>query len=223
MIKAVLFDLDRTLLDRDTAFRNFVVSQQRKFADALSGIPAAVFIERVILLDKHGLLWKDEVYQAIVREFGIASLRWEELFEDFALRVADYYMPFPGLREMLDTLKSRGYLLGLVTNGREAFQKQSIRALGLDRDFQAVLISEVEGVRKPEPDIFCRALSRLSCQPQEAVFVGDSVEADILGAKRVGMFTAWKRDPLFLDPVDADIVFDDLGELPGAIDGLSIP
>lgn len=221
MIQAVLFDLDRTLLDRDTSFRNFVASQYERYKAALNHISPSDYIDRVVQLDNRGLLWKDKVYQVIVSEFPIRDLSWEELFADFDSRITDYYLPLPGMRMMLEALKMTGYSLGLVTNGRTRFQKRSIEALGIERDFQAILISESEGVRKPDPEIFHRALNRLNARPEHALFVGDSLEADIRGAKAVGMFTAWIRDPGYSGNHDADFAFSKLEDLPGLIRNLT--
>jgi putative hydrolase of the HAD superfamily len=220
MIKAVLFDLDRTLLDRDTSFRNFVVSQYEKFASELGSIPQEKYIERVVALDNRGLLWKDKVYQAIAQELELKILTWETLFADFEQRITDYYLPFPQMREMLDELEAKEYKLGLITNGKGEFQKRTLRTLGIENYFQTVLISEIEGTRKPEPEIFHRALARLDCQPKESVFVGDSIEADVCGAKNAGLWTIWKSEVGIPPPNEADAILEQLSELPALIKAL---
>jgi putative hydrolase of the HAD superfamily len=220
MIKAVLFDLDRTLLDRDTSFRNFVVSQYERFASDLGPISQEKYVERVVALDNRGLRWKDKVYQGIVQEFDLKTLAWETLFTDFEQRIADYYLPFPQMREMLEALKTKSYKLGLITNGKGPFQMRTIQTIGIENDFAAILISEIEGLRKPEPEIFHRALARLDCQPKESVFVGDSIEADVRGAKNAGLWTIWKSEPGIPAPAEANAILHHLDELPSLIEGL---
>jgi putative hydrolase of the HAD superfamily len=220
MIRAVLFDLDRTLLDRDASFLNFVVSQYVKFRPRLGHISQADYVSRVVALDDRGALWKDKVYQAIVAEFSITSPSWQELFEDFDSRIADYYIPFPHLREMLDALKATGYALGLISNGRELFQMRSIRALSMEQDFDTILISEAVGLRKPDPAIFRLALQNLNCEPCQGVYVGDHPLADIAGAKKAGMKTVWKKDQEYSGSPEADAIFEDLAELPLILRGL---
>ena len=115
---------------------------------------------------------------------------------------------------MLDTLKQQGYLLGIITNGRGEFQAKAISGLGIDDYFDAILISEIEGVRKPELEIFQLALDRLGVLAQNSIFVGDNPTADISGAKNAGMRAIWKRNSDWREPTDADATIDELSEIP---------
>lgn len=213
MIRAVLFDLDRTLLDRDTYFAAFAASQYERFQPRLPGIEASAFVERLVKLDAFGSVWKDVVYQRLIAELGITGIVWEELFSDFDRRIADHYVPFPGLHDVLAEL-SQTHALGIITNGKDEFQQRTINALGIAHHFKAILISEAEGVRKPEAEIFLRALKQLSCEPAEAVYVGDNPEADVRAARAAGLKAIWKRNTAFAEPPEADGIIDSLEELP---------
>jgi putative hydrolase of the HAD superfamily len=68
-----------------------------------------------------------------------------------------------------------------------------VTALRLNELVDAVLISEAEGLRKPDARLFHRAAEGLGMQPQDCLFVGDNPSADILGAHDAGMETAWFR------------------------------
>jgi putative hydrolase of the HAD superfamily len=83
--------------------------------------------------------------------------------------------------------------------------------------FDAILISEVEQVRKPHPAIFERALQRLRTTAEEAVYVGDHPEADVSGAKGAGLKAIWKRNPYWPAPEAVDAVIEELDELPAVI------
>ncbi|MNW06700.1 dUMP phosphatase [compost metagenome] len=85
--------------------------------------------------------------------------------------------------------------------------------MGIAHLFNETLISEWEGLRKPNPAIFKRALSKLGVEPEEALFVGDHPENDIRASQAVGMKAAWKRNNAVSSGVDAEIIIDDLGEL----------
>lgn len=106
-----------------------------------------------------------------------------------------------------------GLKLGIVTNGRNDFQLGNIQALGIRNFFSVILVSETEGVRKPDSEIFMRALRKLHVAPKECVFIGDHPSNDIQAAKNVGMKAVWKRNPLWLN-CDADAVVDELSQVP---------
>ena len=101
---------------------------------------------------------------------------------------------FPAWRSTLTGLRARGLRLGIVTNGETEFQRRHVEALGLDRLVDAVLISQAEGLRKPDAALFLRAANRLGAEPAGCLFVGDNPAVDILGAHAAGMRTVWFRD-----------------------------
>ena len=217
MIESILFDLDGTLLDRDTSIEQFIGAQYDRLASHLSHIPKIAYTTRFIELDCHGHVWKDKVYQTLVTEFEIEGMSWEALLDDYQTQFQLYCVPFPGLVEMLATLKQQGYLLGIITNGRGRFQARAIAGLGIGDYFDTILISEIEQVRKPQPEIFHRAIDRLGVSALASVFVGDNPAADILGANSAKMRTIWKRNPHWLEPQAADAIIDDLSEIPSII------
>jgi putative hydrolase of the HAD superfamily len=76
-----------------------------------------------------------------------------------------------------------------------------------------VLISDGEGVSKPDPEIFRRALERLGTNASDAVFVGDHPDVDVSGARAAGMKAVWRRDRTVSRTVEADAIIEELGEL----------
>ncbi len=217
MIKAVLFDLDGTLLDRDLSLEQFVAAQHHRFLAYLNHISQTDYVERFIQLDCHGHVWKDRVYQTLVAEFEISDLSWQNLLDDYETQFMLHCIPFPHMREMLTLLKQQGYPLAIITNGLGLFQARSIEGLGIQDYFDAILISEIEQMRKPQAEIFARTVQRLGVLAEEAVYIGDHPEVDIMGAKRAGLKTIWKRNSTWSDAQNADAVIDDLNEIPIAI------
>ncbi|MFM2303289.1 MAG: hypothetical protein RLZZ135_698, partial [Cyanobacteriota bacterium] len=137
---------------------------------------------------------------------------------DYEIQFQFHCVPFPFLIKMLDRLKQQDYLLGIITNGRGEFQARAIDGLGIRNYFDVILISEVEQVRKPQLEIFTRAIDRLGGSAVDSVFVGDHPEADILGAKNAKMLTIWKRNLHWLEPQAADAIIDELNEIPVILD-----
>ena len=220
-LKAVIFDLDGTLLDRDSSLAAFVAAQYRDLASSLSPAPSEDFLKRFLELDDHGSVWKDKVYQSLVLEFGIAKIGWEELLQDYVTNFRRYCVPFPGTTEALALLAESGYKLAIVSNGRHPFQLHSAEALGIVSMFEFVMVSEQEGVRKPDPEIFRRALERLGVSAREAVYVGDHPATDVQATRRAGLKTIWCQSARFDACPDANAVCEDMRSLPDIIRGLA--
>jgi putative hydrolase of the HAD superfamily len=94
--------------------------------------------------------------------------------------------------------------------------------LRLDKMVDAVLISEAEGLWKPDYALFRRAVDRLGVRPEQCLFVGENPAADILGAHAAGMRTAWlRRGASWPDelPPPSDAIIDALPEVLCLIDG----
>ncbi|MBN8201589.1 HAD family hydrolase [Bacillus sp. NTK034] len=219
MIKAVIFDLDGTLLNRDESVKMFIETQYDRLNELVGHIPKENFVRRFIELDDRGYVWKDKVYQQLVNEFGISDITWEDLLQDYLSQFKNNCISFPNLNSMLDELRTNNFVLGLITNGKGQFQMDNIKAMGIEEYFDIILISEWEGIKKPDPQIFMRALNQLNVTSNESLFVGDHPDNDIKAAQNVGMKGIWKKDFQWND-VEADFIVDDLGELPLIIENL---
>jgi putative hydrolase of the HAD superfamily len=117
----------------------------------------------------------------------------------------------------LTALREGGLKLGLITNGNESIQGRKIERLGLGPYLDAIAISEMLGVHKPDPRIFDHVLNALGVSPSAAAFVGDHPEMDMAGARRSGLVAIWKRDPAWPEPDEVDWIIDDLSELPALV------
>jgi putative hydrolase of the HAD superfamily len=220
MIKAVIFDLDGTLLNRDESVKKFIDNQYERLNKWVRHIPKEVYITRFIELDNRGYVWKDKVYQQLVGEFEITGITWEGLLQDYISQFQKNCVPFPNLLSMLEELRSNNLILGMITNGIGQFQMDNIKALGIEKYFKTILVSEWEGIKKPDPQIFKRSLDQLNVLPNESLFVGDHPDNDVKAAQNVGMKGIWKKDFQW-DNVEADFIVDDLEELPLIIENLS--
>jgi putative hydrolase of the HAD superfamily len=220
VIKAALFDLDGTLLNRDESVKMFIDRQYDRLNKLVGHIPKEKYVTRFIELDNRGYVWKDKVYQQLVDEFNIAEITWEELLQDYIIEFRNSCVPFPNLTRMLEELKNNNLILGMITNGYGQFQMDNIKAMGIDKYFDAILVSEWEGIKKPDPQIFIRALEKLNISPNESIFMGDHPENDVKAAQNVGMKGIWKRDFQW-NNVEADSIVDDLVEIPLIIEKLN--
>lgn len=192
MIVAVLFDLDETLLDRTASLTAFLADQHERFGAVLGGVDLEAWRARFLALDARGSVKKSKVYPALLAEFG-GDPSAEALLADYLEACCRYARPFAGMSETLRALRARGKRLAVVSNGETVFQGRHVSALALETLVDAVLVSQTEGLRKPDPALFHRAAEHLGVAPADCLFVGDNPTADILGAAGAGMRTAWFR------------------------------
>jgi len=120
----------------------------------------------------------------------------------------------------LESLQQSRYKMGLISNaGDDRDVQQLVRKFGIAPYFDIVLTSAACGYRKPHQRIFETALDYLNIPPEEIAMVGDTLDADILGANRMGMYSIWitRRVDIPTDgdlPVQPRARINSLGELP---------
>lgn len=213
-IRAVLFDFGGTLVD----YATFAAGERENLLTLVreAGIVAApqvvlqtyrATLKRVFYeyLPRPYYLHRDlfrDVLLTMARDLGgrltDAHLAWywarqrEQRARDFALR--------DGVHETLATLRRWGLHLGVVSNADQE-QLDHFAELGqLERYFDSLLCSEEAQSCKPHVGIFHEALRRAACAPEEALFVGDSLQQDIAGASRLGLPAVLLWDRTDRDP-----------------------
>lgn len=206
MIKAILFDFDRTIMDRDTALSNYIHEQYDRLFQ-LDNIQKEIFIEQFIKLDAKGYVWKDIVYSSLIKEWDL-PYSMEELVKDYETNFQKFAVGFPNIDLVLTKLKEQGYLLGLVTNGRVGHQRNNVIKLGIDSLFDCIVVSDEVGMRKPNADIFHYALDLLNVHPSEAIYVGDHLINDVQASKNVGMTSVLLKDAANVESSIADYIID---------------
>jgi putative hydrolase of the HAD superfamily len=195
VIQAVLFDLDGTLYDRDLLVQTLIEEQFDAFHMELRDVDRPSFIQRIVNLDDHGFGDKVELYKMAGKEWLLSRELSDRLHLDFWSRYIRHCKVSEDTRTTLEDLRRHEKKLAVITNGATKWQQQKLDSLGITSLFDSVLISEAEGLRKPDRAIFERALERLSVRAEEAMFVGDNPEADIAGARAAGLVSVWKNVP----------------------------
>lgn len=128
----------------------------------------------------------------------------------------------------LQKLRVKGYNLGIISNaGDDDDVQQLARGFGITEYFDFILTSAACSYRKPHPRIFELALSNWYCPPNEAVMVGDNLDADIRGAQEVGIYGVWinrraSPDMEKQEGVQPDASLSSLSELPSVLDKLQV-
>ena len=212
-IEAVVFDLDGTLVDRRRSFEEFVRDQWERFADCRQTAGQEQYVQTLIELDRDGYGPRKSLFADVITRFKFPSDMAETLLDDYRAGFPNACVLFSDTVQTLSLLRTSGLKLGLITNGSIRMQSRKLQCLALPPLFDTILISEAEGISKPDRQIFHRALERLDTNPAQAVFVGDHPEVDVAGARAAGMHAIWRRDPDVTRVVEADGVIEELGDL----------
>jgi putative hydrolase of the HAD superfamily len=219
MVRAVVFDLDGTLHDRQTSVEALARDQYERHPQ-LHAIPLRPYLARFMDLDNRGYTPKPEVFGPLVREFDLEAEMAQVLEEDYFANYAAFSVGFPGMRETLEELDHDGLLLGVVTNGSERLQRTKLRALGIEFRFTSIVISESAGCKKPGPEIYRLALTGLGVDAGEAVMVGDHPVLDVSGPQALGIKAIWFEDSFWGDCPHADAVATELAQVPRIVRSL---
>lgn len=122
--------------------------------------------------------------------------------------------------QTLEALKEMGYRLGMISNSADDENTQELVDKGqLRPHFEFILSSAACGIRKPDPHIFQLALEHFKVSPDKTVMVGDTLDADILGANQLGIYSIWasrhaQTPPEGELPIQPQAVISSLSELP---------
>jgi len=197
-ITDIFFDLDHTLWDFE---KNSALAFYKVFEIHQLPIDIPLFLQYYEPINLHyWKLYRDEQVTKQQLRRGRLNDTFARLGTTFPLEIIDSlaeayidFLPlnnhlFPGTVELLDYLKPK-YKLHIITNGFEEVQTLKLRNSNIENYFQTVTNSERVGVKKPNPLIFHFALNQANSTPEKSVMIGDNLEADIYGAKAVGMHT----------------------------------
>jgi putative hydrolase of the HAD superfamily len=114
----------------------------------------------------------------------------DELVKRFFALEAESWVILPGVPQMLQQVRDLRLKMGLLSNARNDWAvKEIMNQLGLTPYFDVILTSAALGIRKPRPEPFLEMLKLLGVRADEAVMVGNSLEADVAGARPLGMRT----------------------------------
>lgn len=217
-ITDIFFDLDHTLWDFD---RNSRLAFHR------------VFNEYGITIDMDDFL---EIYEPIninywkmyreerIDKTGLRRGRFLDAFQPFGILfsmeevdalASSYIDELPkdnhlheGTIDVLTYLSEKKYKLHIITNGFEEVQFLKLKNSNIDNYFDTVTTSEEVGVKKPNRLVFERALQKANAIPVKSVMIGDTFEADIMGAEAVGMHTLFYNYRKINPPINCKMIND---------------
>jgi len=213
MIKAVFFDLDQTLINRTATFADYLTLMYQDLNVVDSNVSTERFYQEVHRWDDNGYRDKQETFALVIKNLSL-PLSVMDLFTHFTANYGQDAVLFSGVKTYLQELHKK-YPLALITNGRTDGQEKKLNVTDIYHLFQVVLISEAEGIKKPEPDIYMRACNRMGVEPKEVLFVGDHPKNDVEVPKSLGMKAIWVKNDTYQQPAVYDGIVESVLELDG--------
>jgi putative hydrolase of the HAD superfamily len=214
-IEAILFDIDDTIC----TYRREATEILPLAFDAVGVEPffdEAAYVQRYDDFTEESedvRHLRELCFAEIARERGKDPALGRELARAYAAERDHRNVHFlPGAREMLETL-SRKYRVAAVTNGDPEMQSAKLDSLGVDC-FETVIHAGYDTLAKPDPEPFHVALDAVDTHVSQALFVGNSLDADIAGAAAAGLRSVWVSDGVTTDPTPTP---DHIIETPGAL------
>ncbi|MDI1318282.1 YjjG family noncanonical pyrimidine nucleotidase [Flavobacterium sp.] len=195
-ITDIFFDLDHTLWDFD---KNSIQAFDKIFKKHHPSIDIEKFIE--IYAPINQACWKLYQVDKITHEelrynrlkhsfdamnYTVSDSEIDRISHDYIAFLPDNNQLFEGAIEVLDYLSPK-YNLHIITNGFAEVQKKKIGNSGLENYFKTITNSEMAGVKKPHPTIFEFAVSLAKTNKENAIMIGDCIDADVRGAIDFGM------------------------------------
>ena len=192
----IFFDLDHTLWDFE---KNSMLTFEKIFREKALSIDLKQFISYYNPINH--AYWKKYRENRISQEelrynrladtfnqikFKTTNNQINLISEAYNTYLSSFSHLFEGTITLLEKLKSK-YNLHIITNGFEQVQHFKIKNAGLESYFDFIFTAEQVGFKKPHPQIFIHALNQTKADPKKSLMIGDSLEADILGALAQGM------------------------------------
>jgi len=198
-IRAVVFDCYSTLIDIKTNeqkneifhYLSLYLQYYGAKVDAAK-LKSALDLERDRFMqskaEQYPEIDLEVAFNNILREEGLGNpFLAESCCKLFRVLSRERFQLFPDSLPVLEEMKKSGYPLGVVSDAQKVFWLNEGEILGIRQFFKFVLLSTHFGFRKPDPRLFMIACAMLNTLPEEAVYIGNDLEADVKGAKQIGM------------------------------------
>lgn len=193
MIRAITFDLDNTLIDFMSMKR--AASNAAAKAMVKAGLDMSVKLAEKKLFEEYIKdIEGEHVFQEFLKEHN--AFKYKVLaaaLNAYLLTKYQNMKSYPKVETTLKKLKAKGLKLAIVTDAPKLKAYQRLHAMNITKYFDVVVGFEDTNRQKPNNMPFKQALKELKVKPEETIHIGDYMERDIAGAKKLGMKTAWAK------------------------------
>ena len=186
-LKAILFDMDDTLYGE----KEYIRSGYRAIASIMPQVEQmerklwTAFLQKKSAIDE--VLTAEGIYTDELKQKCLSMYRFHQPDIHF----------YDGVSELLHRCHIEGYKLGIITDGRPEGQRAKIKALGLDKLVDYIIITdELGGVeyRKPNKSAFVKMQEMLEVTFEEMCYIGDNINKDFIAPETLGMRSIWFRN-----------------------------
>jgi putative hydrolase of the HAD superfamily len=191
MIKAILFDVDNTLIDFIDMKRRASGAAARAMVNAgLQDAPEDLADRLFAFYMEHGIESNDAFEEYLKQEHQTVNYRILAAAVNAYLKEKYLHLKaYPGVADTLRELKRQGFKLGVVSDGFRLKAWMRLNEAGLDSYFDAVVTYDDTGKRKPAKEPFLLICDQLDVKPEECLMLGDWPERDVQGGRLAGMKT----------------------------------
>jgi putative hydrolase of the HAD superfamily len=191
-LQAVLFDLDGTLVDHESAAAGAVVEWAAEYGITGSGVAGrwAKISDRHYQAHQRRELTFPEQRRRRVNEFlglSVDADEADEIFKGYMTRYEARWVLFDDAVPALRRVRAAGMTAAVLTNGNEDHQRYKLERVGITDEIDVLITADKLPAGKPHPQIFLHAVDRLGVSVADVVMVGDSLERDVRGALAVGI------------------------------------
>ena len=198
MLRGVLFDVDDTLVDYESAARSAILAHLSDVglpADEQAYVTWNRLMEEAFARFVAGELSFVEQRRVRARAMTGRAMTAEEAdrwLEGYVRRLEASWAVFPDVVAVLDVLAATpGLRLGVISNMDTVYQRSKLGFVGLADRFGCLICADAVGVAKPDPAIFRAGCCALGLRPEETAYVGDRLDIDAIGARDAGLLGIW--------------------------------
>lgn len=184
MIKALIFDLDGTLIDRQTAFIEGMNEILHTYFNDETLIKK--MIEDIVEWDHRGAIERIVVFTKLQEKYGFDNVAPAQLDQDWKSKSGKVTYLYKDVRSTLEILKKK-YKIGILSNGNALSQRRKMDSINIYDLIDYSLISSEYGVSKPDKAIFEYTCAQMGFKPEECAYIGDSYKIDIDGSLNANM------------------------------------
>lgn len=196
----IFWDIDNTLVDYNESEKNAILQilmkedarvNKEEITDIWRGISKNYFNEFLngnITFEEQGSLRMIEIFQQICNQ-KISMQQAADLFFEYRCFLEKSWVLFDDVLPCLKNLK--GIQMGIISNGQKKQQQKKLKYLGIQKFFDLQFYADEMGIKKPNPDMFLKAIKNSNVRKEEVWYIGDDLNDDIYPCMEIGIKCIW--------------------------------